>query len=398
MRRGIYLLGLLIYANNALSQNADNIIIKDTRNDNNPPSAYGRNVKFEFKYRSVVNMPGENLYSGIMTIAPWSDNSGNKHHQLGFNDGGIFYRQGLPAGTWEEWRKVLVEDVNGGTNVNKSIVLGIPNDPMNIYVPSGTSTGGYNIDFNTWRDMTPDQIGARIRAERINNFGDNNALVQGVDLVFSTGDGWPNSLAERLRIKLNGNVGIGTATPTEKLTVKGNVCATNLISESEGGLILGNPNHGIRRIGNIVDIYTSGSFESALTFTHRDYNTTTGTYSTLKEALRIDNLGNVGIGTSTPTEKLAVNGNIRTKKIIVTQSEWPDYVFDSAYNLPSLESISSYIKENKHLPEMPSATAIEKDGHDLGEVQRLLLKKVEELTLYVIELERKIKASESKVY
>ncbi|MDI3321397.1 hypothetical protein [Pinibacter soli] len=101
--------------------------------------------------------------------------------------------------------------------------------------------------------------------------------------------------------------------------------------------------------------------------------------------------GNIGIGTTSPSEKLSVNGNIRSKKVIVTQSDWADYVFEPSYKLPSLDSVSSFIKANKHLPEIPSAAAIEKDGQDVGEIQKLLLKKVEELTLYVIELRKENK-------
>ncbi|MBN9300144.1 MAG: hypothetical protein J0I41_24310 [Filimonas sp.] len=100
--------------------------------------------------------------------------------------------------------------------------------------------------------------------------------------------------------------------------------------------------------------------------------------------------GNVGIGTINPSEKLSVDGNIRTRKVIVTQTGWPDYVFDSSYQIPSLDSVSSFIQVNKRLPDMPSAAVVEKDGHDLGEVQKQLLKKVEELTLYVIEQQKKI--------
>ena len=98
----------------------------------------------------------------------------------------------------------------------------------------------------------------------------------------------------------------------------------------------------------------------------------------------------MGIGTISPVEKLSVDGNILAKKVRVSvaSTDWPDYVFDSSYNLLSLDAVSSFIKENKHLPEMPSSLTVEKDGHDLGEVQKLLLKKVEELTLYVIELKK----------
>ena len=68
----------------------------------------------------------------------------------------------------------------------------------------------------------------------------------------------------------------------------------------------------------------------------------------------------------------------------------PDYVFAPAYTLPTLTELEHYLLSNRHLPGVPSATEVEKNGIDLGDNQTLLLKKVEELTLYVIELNKKI--------
>lgn len=100
--------------------------------------------------------------------------------------------------------------------------------------------------------------------------------------------------------------------------------------------------------------------------------------------------GNVGIGTATPAEKLSVNGNIRAKEIKVETENWPDYVFHKDYSLMSLPETEEFIKINKHLPGMPSAQKAEKDGIDLGEMNRLLLKNAEETTLLLIELNKKI--------
>jgi hypothetical protein len=102
--------------------------------------------------------------------------------------------------------------------------------------------------------------------------------------------------------------------------------------------------------------------------------------------------GNVGIGTTTPGPyKLAVEGTMGARKIKVTQvTPWADYVFDNDYRLPTLTDIEKFIKGNKHLPEVPSAREVEKEGLDLGENQSLLLKKIEELTLYVIDLQKQV--------
>jgi hypothetical protein len=106
--------------------------------------------------------------------------------------------------------------------------------------------------------------------------------------------------------------------------------------------------------------------------------------------------GTVGVGTTTiPVGyKMAVAGNIIVDKVKVrksTNGTWPDFVFKKEYQLPSLSEIEKYVNENSHLPEIPSAAEIEKEGQDLGEMNRLLLKKVEELTLYMIEMDKKNK-------
>jgi hypothetical protein len=107
--------------------------------------------------------------------------------------------------------------------------------------------------------------------------------------------------------------------------------------------------------------------------------------------------GNVGIGTNTPKEALSVNGNIRSKQIKVEIANWPDYVFKPNYKLPSLNEIKSYIELNQHLPDIPSEEDVVKNGLNLGEMNRLLLKKVEELTIYLIEKDKVISEQQHKL-
>lgn len=97
-------------------------------------------------------------------------------------------------------------------------------------------------------------------------------------------------------------------------------------------------------------------------------------------------MGNVGIGITKPQDKLAVNGNIRAKEVKVETANWPDYVFEEGYSLLPIDDLETYIKENGHLPGIPTAKEVEADGVALAEMNRKLLEKVEELTLHVIRL------------
>lgn len=101
-------------------------------------------------------------------------------------------------------------------------------------------------------------------------------------------------------------------------------------------------------------------------------------------------LGNVGVGTlDTKGYRFAVAGSAVAEEVVVKlQASWPDYVFESGYKLPSLLELQLYIAQNKHLPGIPSATEVSQTGIALGEMNAKLLKKIEELTLYLIELKK----------
>lgn len=99
---------------------------------------------------------------------------------------------------------------------------------------------------------------------------------------------------------------------------------------------------------------------------------------------------NVGIGTYNPDAQLTVQGTIYATEVLVNQTvPTPDYVFGKDYDLISLKDVKTYIDQNHHLPEIPSAAQVAKDGINLGEMNAKLLKKIEELTLYLIEKDKK---------
>ncbi len=103
-----------------------------------------------------------------------------------------------------------------------------------------------------------------------------------------------------------------------------------------------------------------------------------------------DEQGNVGIGTTNPTSKLTVAGTIASREVKVTVDAGADFVFENDYILPSLDSVANFIKENKHLPEIASAEQMKKEGINLSEMNIKLLQKIEEMTLYMIEMKKEI--------
>lgn len=107
--------------------------------------------------------------------------------------------------------------------------------------------------------------------------------------------------------------------------------------------------------------------------------------------------GNVGIGSNAPSDKLAVNGNIRAREVKVENNNWPDYVFAQGYELPSLKETEKHIREKGHLPGIPSAVEVKANGIDLGEMNARLLQKIEEVTLHLIELEKKNELQQKEI-
>lgn len=185
-----------------------------------------------------------------------------------------------------------------------------------------------------------------------------------------------------------GRVGIGTTAPGTKLDVVttgvGNGIRANS-STYQNSRYLDVATTNVNWIKATNDLYiqsTNGAFVFQPASTNKKVHVQGDLYVTTG--------GKVGIGTTNPQSALAVNGTITAKELKVTLIGWSDYVFKEGYQLMPLNQVEEFIKANNHLPDVPSENEVLEDGINVGEMNAVLLKKIEELTLYVIELKKEL--------
>jgi len=201
---------------------------------------------------------------------------------------------------------------------------------------------------------------------------------------------------EIMRVHYNGNVGIGTSSPTQKLDVNGNGSFKGgLISDLSGAIggyvkIINSSKTGAGAARDWTIFNMSGNYGNSLQFWAYDELACAGGMCGSRFTI-MDN-GNVGIGITNPSNKLDVNGTIHSKEVKVDMTGWSDFVFKKEYNLPTLEQVEKHITEKGHLENIPSEEEVLKNGINLGEMNAKLLQKIEELTLYMIEMKKDISA------
>ncbi|WP_299899728.1 tail fiber protein [uncultured Aquimarina sp.] len=197
---------------------------------------------------------------------------------------------------------------------------------------------------------------------------------------------WTNFDQKLMTMTANGNVGIGTTNPIEKLKIVNGSISVDSSSDGSNAFEFGN-NYGQM----YYDAQSSGEQNRGMYF-QEQLSTNRGFHflnSNGDRLLKINGNGNVGIGTNSPDAKLAVNGNIHTQEVKVDLVGWPDYVFEEDYNLPTLQEVEQHISEQGHLENIPSAAEVAENGIQLGEMNKKLLEKIEQLTLYMIEQNKK---------
>lgn len=226
------------------------------------------------------------------------------------------------------------------------------------------------------------------------------------------------NLVERFSILQNGNIGIGTTNPAQKLDVQGNILAGSTHSTeginafairyengslSNWGSLRSSAatymSFGVKADPNTAEgwLSSNGSFnfsKVAMTMNNDGFSFFTAPYQqiamdapvSMKEVMKISPNGNA-----------LLQGKLEVKEIKITLTPTADFVFEDNYDLPKLEEVAKHIKEKKHLPEIASAKVMEKEGVNVGEFQIKLLQKIEELTLYVIEQNKQLKDQQEKI-
>jgi len=251
------------------------------------------------------------------------------------------------------------------------LTVGASSAGGSLFVNTPSLSGGYLSGLGVAGTYgTPDKRSVI----NINAYGPYSGGNYGADLAFSTT--FNTALNEVMRITATGGVGIGTTAPQRNLHIAG--ANAGIYLDSTGGQSsLQFADAGTQK----WNFYKTGSATNDLSF----HNGTSDVLYLQRST------GNVGIGTTAPSYKLAVKGTVGAQEVLVTStSGWSDYVFAKGYRNAPLTEVMEYIEENHHLPGIPSSTEVAEKGVSLGDMEAKLLAKIEELTLHQIQAERRI--------
>lgn len=374
---------------------------------NEPVSIYSYNYnQSPYGNYGLLSYSGNNAGPtyGIYSYVWGTGGASNQRYSGYFTGGNLVVTNGkMGVGTTNPTESL---DINGNVNLN------------NIYYQSSSCLNpGYYVyksgivSYGMKLQYTEGKFGTMIfgpnQANRFIGFGKaGNALTD-------------DQMIESMRIDLNnGNVGIGTTSPRAALEVFGNnkspkialrfsgasQSAVNYIQSDTEGHYMEFGTYGTGNTSKYFGLNIAGStslFMSPKTTGYAFFGTATespiiiGTSNI--ERMRIKANGNIGIGTTNPQYTLDVNGTIRANEVLVNIVNPADYVFHPSYKLMPLPEVEQYVKANSHLPEIPSASEVQKNGLSMGEMQNKLLQKVEELTLYVIEQQKTINQQGAKI-
>jgi len=287
---------------------------------------------------------------------------------------------------------------------------------QNNYPPTGTVT--LDTKLNVGKQIAPSSTPGETIRLSITPYGHtggpwnfkarDNASLAFLDIDYGIGTA--------LTINSDKNIGIGISNPVSKLSIDGSITLNSGLNNtlprpalSSGTLVKGE----IRSYSGAGNLYDDGflrlSAGGGTTTSVKSFIDISG-YSTIPdmnnsivlgtagaEKMRIDKSGNIGIGTNSPKNKLDVKGTIHSQEVKVDMTGWSDFVFKKEYNLPTLKEVEKHIAEKGHLENIPSEEEVLKNGINLGEMNTKLLQKIEELTLYSIQQNKKIEEQSKEI-
>ena len=329
--------------------------------------------------------------------------------------------------------KLLILILGATISVGTSQTLFVPSGgigtSLNSNVGIGTSSA---VPDSRLHIYTLGSSALRFQRDNSNIFGfEIGGTVFGLYDYTSAQYKWRTTGGNVYLVENSGSVGIGSTLPMAKLDINGkgdnilnftnkiidadnldmlsihslnkssvlNLVSSRTDAGSLGGLIFTTTQGWMDSHANIAGIVGGRVGTDATAGGYLSFWTKNGSGAIPQENMRITHDGNVGIGTTDPKGyKLAIAGKAVAEEVVVKlQANWPDYVFEDSYQLPSLSETEKYIKTNKHLPGVPSAKEIRENGVILGEMNAILLKKVEELTLYLLEQNKKIEKQQEQI-
>ena len=376
-------LSLIISINLSLFINAQTFFVPSGTNgigtSGNDNVGIGTSTPGE-KLEVVGVMRTINLGTAIATwdnLSLWSDGENSYIHANG-DEKGLHIKSNTGG-------KILLEsNVGIGTTAPQYPldVSGAIRATNDLYVTGSNGEGGPAISIVNNAKSLVSQASAWKIYNMSGSYG-NSLQFWAYDNIGCTSGGLCNN---RFTLMDNGNVGIGTMSPQSKLDVNGDVQFKGMFGyELPDVFTYKNttvPHYGFR--WNQDDWYSGG--HTMLLSSYGGFKL----FTSGAPHFFITANGNVGIKTENPRYELDVLGTIRAKEVLVNLDGGADFVFEKDYKLPALDHVATYVQENKHLPDIPSANEMTKNGVSMGDMQVKLLQKVEELTLYVIELKKEI--------
>jgi hypothetical protein len=348
---------------------------------NNPTSLFHTNGTLRFENLSDSTSPSKIL---------GTDNIGNVF-EYNLSE---FISSGSNDFDWLKPDGTFPTSINDNIYTNGNVGINVVNPTANL------NTNG-TLRFENLSDSTsPFKILGTDNIGNVFEYNPSELISSGSnDFDWLKPDGtFPTSINDN--IYTNGNVGINIVNPTANLNTNGTLKFENLPDSTSPIKVLGTDS-----FGNVFE-YNPSELYGAVTG-DSDWLKSDGSLPTSIN----DNIytnGKVGINTSSfPNQvgdvdvssySLYAKGGILTEEVrVALSSGWADFVFDQNYKLESLKDVEMFIKENKHLKDVPSAKEVELNGIELAEMNKILLQKIEELTLYMIDLNNKIDQQKEEI-